>query len=428
MVKSIGKSDIFSFMTNSVEDSKQLPTLLEVVDCLKLINENLCDSRPFDPNFTLMSQIASCGWDKPYNEFINEADDKMFIVGRTQRKKNILKPNLRNCGMLFRGQRKKYPSIISSYTRDEYDKNGNHLELPQYHRFHLKSNLLAEDFIALLRTHPLFMLFERGIILPPEPRPVFIDMNYYGLAQHYNFNTGLVDFTTDIDVAAFFACTINKGNDVYEPVTDIVKDPTGVLYVHPIIPEETFKGKGFSTIGLQLYPRTGAQRGVFYNELNNFPPLNTLVKPILFRQDPNVSRIFYNKMDGGKKLFPKDTISDKAKEILTGNEVSGKTFAENLYTTQEDLEQNLHELSDIGMKVNWHKRRHFTPEMLHDVEIDLKNGLWEKFCDQICFVDEKKGEGMKESLLNLPKNPCYKMYFDMHEYNRLIDFDSLVSI
>ena len=68
-----------------------------------------------------------------------------------------------------------------------------------------------------------------------------------GLAQHYGFHTGLIAFTTDIDAAAFFACTRYLGDDKYEPVTDIEKDPYGVIYVHKIQPEATFKCLGFST-------------------------------------------------------------------------------------------------------------------------------------------------------------------------------------
>lgn len=48
------------------------------------------------------------------------------------------------------------------------------------------------------------------------------------------------------------------GDDKYEPVTGIEKDPYGVVYVHKIQPKATFKYLGFSTIGLQLYPRSSA--------------------------------------------------------------------------------------------------------------------------------------------------------------------------
>ena len=207
-------------------------------------------------------------------------------------------------------------------------------------------------------------------------------MNYYGLAQDYGFHTGLIDFTTDIDAAAFFACTRYLGDDEYEPVTDTEKDPYGVIYVHKIMPDATFKYLGFSTIGLQLYPRSGAQKGVCYNE--------------------GISRL----------------------NILSGNEIFGETFAQNLYSNHDDLHENLNILEKHNITVNWHKRMHFTEEMLREVQNDLKNNLWEKFCDQIYFADGKKGKQMHDSLLNLPHNPAYKHYFDMNEYERITVYDA----
>ena len=43
----------------------------------------------------------------------------------------------------------------------------------------------------------------------------------------------------------------------------------------------TFKNVGFTTIGLQLYPRSGAQKGLLYNEVETSVPIEHLIdKPI----------------------------------------------------------------------------------------------------------------------------------------------------
>ena len=63
-------------------------------------------------------------------------------------------------------------------------------------------------------------------------------------------------------------------------------------------------------------------------------------------------------------------------------------------------------------------------EMLHEVQMDLRDNLWEKFCNQIYFADGKKGKQMHDSLLNLPNNPAYKHYFNVNEYERITAYDA----
>lgn len=149
---------------------------------------------------------------------------------------------------------------------------------------------------------------------------------------------------------------------------------------------------GFITIGLQLYPRSGTQKGVCYNEGMSHVGVNKLVTPIYFRHDPVVSERVYNILQGGKLLFPNDSISKYAQELLTGNEISGETFAQNLYSNHDNLQENLSVLKKHNITVNWHKRMHFTNEMLQEVHNDLKENLWEKFCDHIYFADNRKGK------------------------------------
>lgn len=407
-------------MTFAPEQIAELPTLEDII----LFLAGLTDD--FEDDGGWLSQATfppNCSWNLPMVDFFNLADNDKFIVTQTGSKRHTLKPNLRNRPFLYRGQRKDFGRIISGFTRDALSGNGV-LSREEAREYHMINNLKAEDFIALLKTHPLFMMLDRGIFLEPERKPIFINMNYYGLAQHYGFHTGLIDFTTDIDAAAFFACTRYLGDDEYEPVTDIEKDQYGVVYVHKILPEATFKYLGFSTIGLQLYPRSGAQKGVCYNEGISRLNVNKLVRPVYFRHVPEVSKRVYDMLKGGKLLFPKDSISKYAKEILSGNEISGETFAQNLYSNHDDLLENLSVLGKHNINVNWHKRMHFTNEMLQEVQNDLRDNLWEIFCNQVYFADDRKGKEMHESLLNLPYNPAYKHYFNVNEYERITAYDA----
>jgi len=399
-----------------------LPNLFEVVKCLKKQNELACQQHAWEDCSELTKFTTYQKVNMPMREFINDCDDDKFIVIRTQKKRHTLKPNLAHRHFLYRGQNKKYPKVLSSFSRDELpDKNG-HINQQKVRDKHLVANLKTKEFISLLRTHPLFMMFDKGISLDPERKPFFINMNYGGLAQHYGFKTSLVDFTTDLEVAAFFACTKNVGFDEYIPITDTKEYPTGVMYVHPIQPELTFKYLAFSVIGLQLFPRSGAQKGVLFNENIQPIPLDSLIRPIPFRHDPEVSRHFFQKMKKGKLLFPDDSIALYAKHILESKEVSGCVFAENIYSNKDDFNSNMEALEREGLHVNWHQKTQFTQEMLDDLDHDLKNGLWEEFCKQIRFVDSENEERLSKSLLSLPKNPSYAHFFKKSEYSRIARF------
>ena len=399
---------------------RRLPTLYELVSQIKKTESEWLRRGGWEESFLPFPPDA--GWDLPMVDFRNRADTDKFIIVQTQKGRHTLKPNLVEKPFIFRGQNKKYPHIISSFSKDELpDKNG-HIDMVEARKKHLVANLRVEEFIALLQTHPLFMLLDRGISLYPEKRPLFINMNYYGLAQHYNFKTAVIDFTTDIDVAAFFACTINLGNDTYEPIVDTKMNPKGVIYVHRILPDFTFKFGGFSTIGLQLYPRSGIQKGILHNE-GIAASIETQVNALEFQHNAQVSRYFYKKMDSGKRLFPEDGIDRLAEEILNGNEISGETFTKNLYSNQDDLQENLNALEDKGIVINWHKKPHFDSEALHQIYQDIKNGLWEQFCNQVYFADANEGAIMHDSLLNLPKNPSYQHFFREDEYRRFTAYE-----
>ncbi len=336
--------------------------------------------------------------------YVNNIEDDKFIVNRLDSGRFCFKPNLSSHRFLFRGQNQHYPQIVSSFGRKNADEK-------------LLSNIQIEDFIHMLRTHPLFMLFEHGIHLSPMKKPFFFEMNYYGLAQHYNFNTGLVDFTSDIYAAAFFATTTNKGDDKYEIYNG--KSKYGVIYVHKIIPQITFsKLCSFRTIGHQIYPRTGAQHGFFYQEEDAKMPVEKCVIPYFFRHDSKCSEIIFNMMKQGEFLFPTDDLSSYSNKIRHSNSVTGQAFCNNLYTNQDDMRVNMRRLKELGVKVDWHNRRVFTIDTLNQYYENIRNGWWEEFCNKIAFVDTDE-KVLMESLLSLPKDPYYSQYFNPKELDRL---------
>ena len=395
----------------SDRDVASMPNIFQLVDMIKEKEEQLLDSddgwRGFSSTFPGMPPMIACNsLNIKERVYINDAEPDKFIVNRLGSGRYNLKPNMNTHRFIFRGQKKHFPTIRSSA-----DRGGKY-------RF-LLSNVQAEDFMLLLRTHPLFMMFDRGIYLPGMNKPLFLEMNYYGLAQHYNFNTGLVDFTTDISAAAFFAVTKNLGADKYEPYGGTADNPVGVIYVHAVEPNMTFNFCGYCSIGQQIYPRTAAQHGLFYQEGITRVPVEKTVTPLYCRHDIECAKKIFVMMDHGKRLFPDDDLSVVANDILQSKEVTGEAMARNNYVNQDNLQENIKILQENGITVNWHKRRFFTPEMLTSYYSDVKEKLWPTFCNNIDFLDDKNGEQLMKALKNLPNNPYYKQYFDGRYFNLL---------
>lgn len=392
----------------TMEQVAKIPNIFQLIDYIKKKEFNNLDPNNVwkGSNQFGMFLAPFIHIDNPDACYVNDAKADNFIVNRLSSGKFSLKPNLRILRFLFRGQKQHFANIKSSFKRGKHDDR-------------LISNLKAEEFMAMLRTHPLFMLLEHDVHLDGMKKPFFLEMNYYGLAQHYNFNTGLVDFTSDISVAAFFATTMNMGDDKYEPYGGSKDNPVGVIYIHEIKPQFSFVFGGFRTIGQQLYPRTGAQKGFFYQEDGTRLPIEQQVIPYFFRHDIICSKKKISEwMNQSQKLFPADNLSVLAQDILHSDEVSGETFARNLYTNQDDFNTNLNRLANKNIKVNWHTKRVFTADLLKQYYQDVKNGMWENFRQSISFFDEQEDK-FKESLLNLPSNPHYSQYFEEKQLDRL---------
>lgn len=128
----------FTILSHQDIDAAKLPNLLQLVDILKRKSSEIIAKR--DANDHIDSNMEE-SWHSINMEYYNHADENKFIVVQTQNRRHTLKPNLRNCGFIYRGQRKEYPHILSSFARDEYDSQGNPLVLKQFRPKHLRSNI-----------------------------------------------------------------------------------------------------------------------------------------------------------------------------------------------------------------------------------------------------------------------------------------------
>lgn len=194
-----------------------------------------------------------------------------------------LKPSLRRNKFLYRGQAEFYSPCKPSLFR-----NSNK-------QYYVDDMIQINEMEILLREHPLVKLFEQGFMLMNE----FIQfkINYMGLSQHYYNRTNLLDLTSDIDVAKFFAVTtFDMDNDRY---VEYNGDQLGVLYYFDIQADTFTKrlGRQYSvdTIGKQPFMRSGNQSGFLINlqrddDFNLFPE----VRYLFFKHDPVItSRVIW---------------------------------------------------------------------------------------------------------------------------------------
>lgn len=393
----------------SQEEISQLPKLNQVIEFCHTLEENFVQSggwNVFYNNLHPLEMFQQLGLRNPFSSYANNGTNEDFIISRLESGRFALKPNLRFHPFLYRGQNTFHHTIVSGFYRSSKDEK-------------LIANLKVAEFILLLKTHPLLRMFDAGINLDDFSKTIFIEMNYYGLAQHYGFNTGLLDFTSDIEVAAFFGATKWLASDKY-CLFENRQIPYGVIYLYSIEPNSTFTIDGFSSIGLQVFPRSGQQKGFLQDSERMDINRNPRIVAIPFKHDLIENQKVIDRWKGGKLLFSTDELSPIANLILASKEISLSAFAYNLFVNLKDNEDyNRDVCTRMGYSINPHLRYVFTEKLLDMYYDKIKNGWWEDFCKRIYWGTSKKTMNLKQQMLDLQKNSYYWQYFHKEEYSRL---------
>lgn len=340
--------------------------------------------------------------DATYPNFVVNQLSMPPSKGVLQMPRFTLKPSLRHNKFLYRGQSEFFSPCKPSMFRDK------------------KKTYFVEDMIQineleiLLRQHPLVKLFEQGFKLLHEQ--IRFKVNYAGLAQHYYNNTFLLDLTSDMEVAKFFAVTtFDMDNDCYVKYEG---NKLGVLYYFDIKPN-SFSGteeKNYiiDAIGKQPFMRSGNQSGFLINmnkgdDFNKYPE----VRYVFFRHDPAITDRIFVQFDNGNKIMPDEILrrhwharmnNAEAKKIVSAEAVK-LNFANN---THESHNKILKSLQQKGFKIkNYHPS--FTEEEL-DTYYQTALQFWEEFCSNVYFYGPE-GNLLKKHLQNLPNDPCYRWAF-----------------
>lgn len=335
-----------------------------------------------------------------------EVPDSAFIVNQLMSGRFSIKPNLYGRKFLYRGQSKYYEVCTPGLFRN-----------PKQTYF-LKELIQYDELRAVLASHPLVQLFERGIDLWHD---MFrFEINYGGLAQHYYNKTNFLDLTSDIDAAKFFAITDYRF-DEYTPHTDTQE--LGVIYYYELAEPGAFmpqKKQHLSTIGKQLFMRSGCQHGFLLNMEKgvNFNELPQVHK-VFFRHNPSISQQIYKESNNGKIYFPLDILQIQWKRFLKQfDENPVVSFdaveinAKDNFTHHETVKSISRKLEKMyGIKTDKDKIPVFDSDLMNQYYEDIKNGWWQdEFCKDIYFASSD-GIVYKDMLLNVPKDSRYSKYF-----------------
>lgn len=233
-----------------------------------------------------------------------------FECVKTSKGKRILLPTAIDYAYLFRGQGRDYPQNLPTLYRISKCPEEIFLE-----------RLKMTEFRMFLQQLPQIRFF--------EDRHYIVD--YVGLAQHYGFQTDIIDLTSDIDVALFFAmCDFPVGATEY--VSKAQDEPyIGYIYCVPTFVSsakgdalgETFIGTRISAIGLQPFERPGAQKGFSYR-LEQGEELKSLVYSFSYTKKD--SEDIFRKFSQGKTLWQEDSVAKLARIINGSHQFSFNAF------------------------------------------------------------------------------------------------------
>lgn len=198
----------------------------------------------------------------------------------------------------YRGQTEKYENLPC---------------VPKLGRTNLEEQLLSlcrnAAFEEALGEHP-YVRVTAGTKFQGYP----LRVDPQGLAEHYGLATDLLDFTSNFEVASFFAtCYWDQDAGGYKPV--VGSENPGVLYRSPpALFVGTDLGAEFEIVGWQPLKRPEQQRA-FGLKMKKDMDLNVLpfVQMVKFRHCAKISTRIWKAFDEGRALFPDDAAAELAR-------------------------------------------------------------------------------------------------------------------
>lgn len=373
-------------------------------------------AQPFTDDMAMTAFVPVDSLDYPLSAWFNNAAEDKFVMTRLKSGRYSLKPNLRHRKFLFRGESEFHNPCKPNLSRN-----------PKQKRF-TKELMKGQEMMLLMMSHPLVQLLDLGVELNGEL--CRFEMNLFGLTQHYYNKTSFLDLTSDPQVAPFFATTkYDWDTDTYSPIEE--KDSEiGVLYYYNLDINQDFGKRidgsrsSLSTIGLQVFPRSGRQKGFLY-DLRTNENFNDVaqVQAVRFYQRADVSERIWSAFHEGNDLFPDDILMRHWRQNnADSNVVSTRTIKMNQnHNPEMTLSEVEAEARSLGLEIADYVPR-FTDAELDEYYAAVKNEhYWQNFCTQIHIPGDKDGRMMND-LLSLPSDARYRWAFERDD-NHVTDFD-----
>lgn len=355
-------------------------------------------------------------WASPHVGYypFDGANSSSFVVNQLSERRGhhgelprfSIKPTLANNKFLFRGQSQFFEKCVPGMFRVK--------ENVACHQY-VEDVIQINELEVLLRQHPLVKLFEQGFYLLHEYFRFRVD--YQGLAQHYYGRTPMLDLTSDMDVAKFFAVTwFNMKDDRYEKYTG---DELGVLYYYDLAPDAFTKRIGrdymVETIGKQPFMRSGNQSG-FLIRLDDTKDFNQLpeVRYVFFRHDTTITDRIFAASGNGDKYMPQEMLRTHWHQRMNDEKVRKElsleaiklNYANNLGVSHNSI---VKELRSKGFHISSKNKQYFSEEELDQYYAGALE-FWKEFCSNI-HIYSPEGKLLHKHLQNLPNDPRYRWAF-----------------
>ncbi|MCD6579689.1 FRG domain-containing protein [bacterium] len=279
-----------------------------------------------------------------------------------------------NSSFFYRGENQLYPTTLSSLNR----------RLNQINKIEERT---IEEFIAKMRIADF-----RNLLLCFDHVQNHISKGlsvlYEQIAQHYGIETNWLDITSDLEVALFFACCKYSENK-WMPLTeeDLKKSDQakyGVLFrkknnmLHDI--ELYCNHVKFFPIGYQPFMRCHKQYGYsFYMDPDTDLKDQKYFEVLIFKHNEEFCKSIYEKMEGGKKIFPEEglnIINDYIESIKSRKIFSRETFN---YVCEHEKDLDKNAIEEMIIKYNYEIDDDIAPNDISNEIITSVNEYYKDF-------------------------------------------------
>lgn len=333
---------------------------------------------------------------------VRDQDYNKFIVTRLMSGRYSLKPNISSQGLLFHGNSSVAKSKYSSLTEITRGLDDHSEKQIQW----ISENVRRADFELLIKSFPLYKMLSEGVNIDDEILRVEIP---YGLAHSYGFVSPFISFSSDLDVACFYAVT-----EFVNGSFKIKKDGMGVIDVIQLSSPFSFNS-GLSTLGKQLFVRPGINKE-FLCLLENDCDLYELphVDGFVFNQNESQSQQIFDQFHGGEDLMPQTDFLAKKLKTFRPNVVSQKAVKKNVDSNNHLGATQKSVTNALGAN-NIHVDRDFNPfftrQELKPVYSNIK-AFWDSFCSDLVFGPEWS-DAWVELFRCLYNDPNYQKCFKL---------------